>query len=80
MEHPLLPVLLSFATTKVGRHQTPKSKMLEVVTANLATPPIDPNKSSTLIIDLIAAIRMMTKILRVQTANLEVIANAAKKI
>ena len=70
MEYPLSPVPLSIATTKGGGHQTAKSKLLEIVTATLTTPPnkpnlvisLDPNKSSTLIIDLIGAIRTMTKI------------------
>lgn len=68
MGYPSLPVSLSIATTEGGRFQ--KSKLLEIVTATLATPPnssklvisVDPSKSYILVIDLIAAIRMMTKI------------------
>ena len=61
---------LSIATTEGGRCCTKKSKLLEIVSATLTTPQkspnlvnsVDANKSSTLIIDLIAAIRTMTKI------------------
>ena len=61
---------LSIATTEGGRRCTEKSKFLEIVTATLTTPPkspnlvnsVDANKSSTLFIDLITAIRTMTKI------------------
>ena len=64
-----MPVPLSFSTTEVGRHQTTKSKMLEIVIATWATSAnspklvisVDPNKLSVLIINLIPAIRTMTK-------------------
>ena len=42
MEHPLLPVPLSIAITKVGRRETIKNKLLEIVTATLTTPPNSP--------------------------------------
>ena len=61
---------LSIATTEGGRRQTAKRKLLEIVTATLRTPlnspklvtSVDPGKSSTLIIDFIAAIRTIAKI------------------
>ena len=66
---------LSIATTEGSRRQTAKSKLLEVVTVTLTTTTnstkfvisVDPNKSSTLINDLIAAIRVMTKIPEILT-------------
>ena len=70
MKYKLLPVPISFATTEGGRRQTAKSKLLEILTTTLTTPPnslklvipVDPNKSFTLMIDLIAAIKTMAKI------------------
>ena len=70
MEYPLSPMPLSIATTEGGRRQTAKRKLLEFVTATLTTPlnspklvtSVDPGKSSTLIIDFIAAIRTIAKI------------------
>ena len=70
MKYKLLPVLISFATTEGGGRQTAKSKLLEILTTTLTTSPnslklvisVDLNKSFTLMIDLIAAIRTMAKI------------------
>ena len=68
MEYSLLAVPLNITLSEGGRHQTAKSKMLEIVAIPLTTPPnspeivisVDPNKLSTLIIDLIGPIRTTT--------------------
>ena len=61
---------LTIATTEGGRCQTTKNKLLEIVTVTLTFPTnnpklvisVDPRKSSGLIIDLITAIKTITKI------------------
>ena len=70
MEYSLLAVPLNIALSEGGRHQTVKSKMLEIVAIPLTTPPnspemvisVDTNKLCTLIIDLIGPIRTTMKI------------------
>ena len=70
MEYPLSPVLLSTATAEGGTRRISKSKLLDIINAILTVPPnnpklvisIDTTKPSALIVDLIAAIRVMTKI------------------
>ena len=70
MEYSLLAVPLNITLSEGGRHQTAKGKMLEIVAIPLTTAPnspeiaisVDPNKLSTLIIDLIGPIRTTTKI------------------
>ena len=70
MEQPLSPVPLSIATVEGGRRTTSTSKLLYIISATLTVLPtspklvkfIDTTKPSALIIDLITAIRTMTKI------------------
>ena len=70
MEYPLSPVPLSIVTATGGTRTTSKSILLDIINATLTVPPhspklvisIDTTKPSTLIVDLIAAIRAMTKI------------------
>ena len=70
MEYSLSPVLLSIATSKGGTRTTSKSMLLDIINATLTVPPnntkvvisIDTMKPSIIIVDLIAAIRSMTKI------------------
>lgn len=65
-EYPLSPVPLIIATTDGSRYWTAESKLLEIITATLTTPPngpklvisVDPDKSFT----LTAAIGRKTKI------------------
>ena len=70
MEYPLSPVPLRIATAEGSRRTTSKSKLLDIINATLTVPrnspklviSIDTTKPSALIVDLIAAIRTMTKI------------------
>ena len=70
MEYPLSQVPLNIVTATGGTRTTSKSMLLDIINATLTVPPnspklvisIDTTKPSTLIVDLIAAIRAMTKI------------------
>ena len=70
MEYPLSSIPLSTAAAEGGRRTTPKSKLLDIINTTLIVPPnslklvisIDTTKPSALLVDLIAAIRAMTKI------------------
>ena len=70
MEYPLSPVPLSITTAEGGRRTTSKSTLLDIINATLTVQPnspklvisIDTTKPSALIVDLITAIRTMTKI------------------
>ena len=70
MEYPLSQVPLSIVTATGGTRTTSKSMLLDIINATLTVPPnspklvisIDTTKPSTLIVDLIAAIRAMTEI------------------
>ena len=70
MEYPLSPVPLSIATAEGGRCTTSMSKLLDIMNPTLTVSPNSPKliisiyaaKLSALIVDLIAAIRAVTKI------------------
>ena len=70
MEYPLSPVPLSIATAEGGRCTTSMSKLLDLMNATSTVSPNSPKliisiyaaKLSALIVDLIAAIRAVTKI------------------
>ena len=70
MEYPLSPVPLSIATAEGGRCTTSKSKLLDTINTTLPVPSNSPNlvisidttRPSALIVDLITAMKAMTKI------------------
>ena len=70
MEYPLSPVPLSVATTEGRRCTIAKSKLLDIINTTLSVPSngpklvisIDTTRPSALIVDLITAIKAMTKI------------------